>query len=128
MSDVKTHNQPGIAIARLVEDDGSGPTPDVHRGHPIVLDASGRWVYADTGHPTAEAPQRPCGHCRRPNRDDGHDACIGELPPAQVKNACCGHGYEQTAYVQFWDGRRIAGAEALVYVAGRQEGGNHDLR
>ena len=58
----------------------------------------GVWVYSDTGQRVAENPERPCGHCGLPNRPDGHDACLGELPG--VMNACCGHGDQRDAYVQ----------------------------
>lgn len=34
-----------------------------------------------------------------PDRADGHDACLGEIPGAV--NACCGHGYIDVAYIQY---------------------------
>lgn len=40
-----------------------------------------------------------CKHCDFAPNKDGHDACLGELPG--VMNACCGHGDECDAYVQF---------------------------
>lgn len=77
------------------------------RGHPIEYRAD-RWVYCDTGEPTAETWQtRPCGHCGRHNTLEGHDACLGTLPG--VINACCGHGDREAAYIQFEGGARIAG-------------------
>ncbi len=85
------------------------------RGHPIVWDGE-RFRYADTDEPTTTYQERDCGHCKRPNRPDGHDACIGELP--DVMNACCGHGRPDEAYVQFTDGRRIAGDDALDFSKG----------
>lgn len=78
-----------------------------HRGHRIELRGDA-WVYSDTGAPVASDPDRPCGHCRRPNRPDGHDACLGEL--AAVMNACCGHGDPAGAYVQISIGGRLARA------------------
>jgi hypothetical protein len=68
-----------------------------YRGHEIQL-INGTWVYADTGRPVADEPQRPCGHCGRAVTPDGHDGCLGTLPG--VMNACCGHGRPQDAYVQ----------------------------
>ena len=81
------------------------------RGHKIIW-TDGRWVYADTGAPTAEAwLERPCGYCGMPATDAGHDGCIGEVPG--VMNACCGHGVESDAYVQFLDGSTVCGKRAL---------------
>lgn len=77
-----------------------------HRGHPITLTGD-TWVYSDTGEPVPDNPTRRCGHCQRPNRDDGHDACLGVLPG--VRNACCGHGDLPAAYVQTESGA-LAGA------------------
>lgn len=68
-----------------------------HRGH-IMTETPQGWVYADTGRLVSEWPNRPCGHCHLPNRADGHDACLGELPG--VTNACCGHGHAASAYIQ----------------------------
>lgn len=80
------------------------------RGHPIVLDANGRWTYVDDGQPTA-GNRRPCGHCGGADTEGGHDACLGKLPG--VRNACCGHGSIEESYVQLEDGRRLAGKEAI---------------
>lgn len=70
---------------------------DRWRGYPIA-EVCGVWVYTDTGEPVAGEPDRPCGFCKLPNRADGHDACLGEIPDAM--NACCGHGDPRAAYVQ----------------------------
>lgn len=81
---------------------------DSHRGHAIRI-VAGHWRYSDTGSLVSENPTRACGHCRRPNRADGHDACIGHLRGAV--NACCGHGDDDSAYVQFpdvWFGGTLA--------------------
>ena len=88
-------------------------TSSTWRGHDIRY-IDDVWVYADTGGAVQECPDRPCGACKRSNRGDGHDACIGEL--AGVMNACCGHGSERDAYVQFVDGRRVEGLDALSYL------------
>ena len=64
--------------------------------------------------------ERICGACDEviPNQCDldlgpeGHDPCLGTL--FGVMNACCGHGVEREAYVQYWDETRLDGKEALV--------------
>lgn len=63
-----------------------------------------------------------CLHCGLDRTIDGHDGCVGILKG--VKNACCGHGLESEAYVQFNHDNykkepnkiRIAGKEALNYI------------
>jgi hypothetical protein len=77
---------------------------DTHRGHPIEK-RYGTWHYVDTGDLVADHVYRPCGHCKQPNRVDGHDACLGNLPG--VRNACCGHGDRESSYIQFDNGARI---------------------
>lgn len=69
-----------------------------HRGHPIEQVTPDDWVYSDTRELVSANPGRKCGHCNRPNRSDGHDACLGVIPGAT--NACCGHGNDDAAYVQ----------------------------
>jgi hypothetical protein len=85
------------------------------RGHEITHDGT-RWIYADTCQPVSENKERPCGHCGRPNRADGHDACLGELPG--VLNACCGHGVAAEAFVQYEDGRQLQGWKAVEAMKG----------
>lgn len=58
----------------------------------------GRRLQARARQQSRTNPDRKCGHCNLPNRSDGHDACLGELPG--VMNACCGHG-KREPYVQF---------------------------
>jgi hypothetical protein len=82
------------------------------RGHPITC-VDGRWLYADTGEPVADAADRPCGECGRAATVAGHDGCLGTLP--DVANACCGHGRDDEAYVQFADGSEIRGADARLW-------------
>lgn len=53
-----------------------------------------------------------CGHCKRWAGASQDDPCIEGLP-GPVMNACCGHGCESEAYVQFWSRERLAGKEAL---------------
>jgi len=71
-------------------------TANYLRGHKIEM-VDGQWVYSDNRTPTAGNP-RDCGFCGRPNTTDGHDGCLGTLPG--VRNACCGHGEPNMAYVQ----------------------------
>ncbi len=56
---------------------------------------TGKWYYED-GQNTNEL--RACPKCNRLPDENGHDACLGNLPG--VKNACCGHGV-QDGYIQF---------------------------
>ena len=56
------------------------------------------WYYSDNGMLVSDWKDRPCGHCGRVQTEEGHDGCLGTLPG--VKNACCGHGIEEEAYIQ----------------------------
>lgn len=81
------------------------------RGHPITRDGS---VYRyDDGTQVAKDPSRPCGRCGRANTSEDHDACLGTL--RGVRNACCGHGAESAAFVQFETGSSLYGKEALAW-------------
>lgn len=83
------------------------------RGHKIVQ-VDGVWRYADTMEETALTHERrSCGHCGRGRTPTGHDGCLGTLPG--VMNACCGHGERRKAYVQFRDGNRFNGEQALQW-------------
>jgi hypothetical protein len=82
-----------------------------HRGHLMIF--SGAWRWADTGQPVAGHP-RPCGKCKLSDTPEGHDGCLGTLPG--VRNACCGHGYVDEAYVSLDTGIRLGGAEALEWI------------
>ena len=96
-------------------------TANAHlRGHPIYWDSGNEiWRYSDTSEPTVENHKdRLCGHCGEHNTPEGHDACLGTLP--DVMNACCGHGEEWLAYVQFWDGSIVDGAAATRVIRERQ--------
>lgn len=63
-----------------------------------------------------------CQHCQLHKTPENHDGCIGTLKG--VTNACCGHGLDNQAYVQFDhidfknkpNKFRIAGLEALKYI------------
>ena len=84
------------------------------RGHEIEF-SNGEWVYSDTKEPTVTGWQnRPCGHCQQFNTKEGHDACLGTL--IGVMNACCGHGDNKEAYVQFLDGNVVNGKDSLAII------------
>lgn len=72
------------------------------------------WRYDSDGANVADEPDRMCGRCNSPNREDDHDACLGELPG--VMNACCGHGETAEAYVQYPDGSSVRGLIALAAI------------
>lgn len=80
----------------------------------IIERRGNEFVYADTNESTA-GNRRHCGHCGASDTPEGHDGCLGTLPG--VLNACCGHGQEQEAYVQFTDGKHLEGREALLWAA-----------
>ncbi len=87
------------------------PKSDYFRGYP-VFEKDSRWYYKDTGQLVGPNwKDRPCGHCGKPDTDDGHDGCLGELPG--VNNACCGHGKHNEAYIQFKNGVTIRGFETI---------------
>ena len=90
------------------------------RGHEIEF-LNNEWVYCDTKEPTVQNyRERPCRHCGRPQTEEGHDGCLGTLPG--VMNACCGHGQENEAYMQFLDGKSINGKDALTVISNRVRG------
>ena len=71
------------------------------------------WVYSDTGLPVAETHNlRSCGRCNKGRTIEGHDACLGTLKG--IMNACCGHGIEKEASIQFLDGFSIHGKDAVT--------------
>jgi len=90
---------------------------NMYRGHKIY-EFNGAWFYLDNNMSVA-GPARECGHCKKENTKEGHDACVGHLD--SVMNACCGHGKDSSAYVQFSDGKRIAGAKALEFIESVKE-------
>ena len=94
---------------------------DTFRGYDIFFQEDVGFCFSDTGESTVNTwDHRPCGHCGRHNTDDGHDGCLGTLP-GPVINACCGHGNPLDAYIQYADGSRIGGADAItaMYALGR---------
>lgn len=92
------------------------------RGHRIIC-PKGVFLYADTQQPVPENKDRPCGHCGAPNTPEGHDGCLGTIPGAM--NACCGHGIQSDAYIQFWSGGYLQGADAEKYIESLKTGGDH---
>jgi len=85
-----------------------------HRGNVITL-LGDCWRYASDDVPVSDDPHRACGHCGRADTPEGHDACLGTLP--RVRNACCGHGRADEAYIQFEDGSELRGDVALEWAA-----------
>ena len=70
------------------------------------------WRYSDDNSLVKENHQnRPCGECGEYTTKEGHDACLGTLP--NVLNACCGHGDESNAYIQFKNGSYLQGEKAI---------------
>ena len=63
-----------------------------------------------------------CSHCNLKRTKEGYDGCIGILK--NVKNACCGHGEDNMAYIQFdhkdYDKQpnkiRLSGEKAINYI------------
>lgn len=82
---------------------------DHWRGWPIYWDGE-CWRFSDNHTKTVDS-YRPCGACGKIRTPAGHDGCLGTLPG--VSNACCGHGSDREAYVQFDDGSEARGLEAL---------------
>ena len=73
------------------------------------------WVYADDLSLIFDeiAPRGKCLRCGRMPTEDGHDACITNLPG--VINACCGHGVDEP-YVMFKDKTVLRGEEAEKWI------------
>ncbi len=81
------------------------------RGNAIEKKVDGSWVYSDTKEKIV-IKDRPCGRCHEYQTKEGHDHCLGTLKG--LMNACCGHGSDGEAYVQYWDGSRIGGNDAIA--------------
>ena len=81
-----------------------------YRGHCIEL-VKDEWIYSDTKQSVKDFHLvRTCGNCNKFKTGEGHDACLGTL--RGIMNACCGHGSEAEAYIQFLDGFCIQGKDA----------------
>lgn len=69
-----------------------------------------------------------CGHCGLKRTPEGHDGCIGTLEG--VMNACCGHGEDKVAYVQFDhldyekdpNKKHLKGKQAIKYINENKKG------
>lgn len=79
------------------------------------------WHFEATGQKVSDNPDIKCGHCQLEPTPEGHDGCLGTLPG--VMNACCGHGDDSAAYVQFPDGSCVRGIDAAKALLGLQAGG-----
>lgn len=62
-----------------------------------------------------------CRKCGKGRTREDHDGCIGTLNAPNIMNACCGHGNDNAAYVQFWDEPRISGTKAIKYIDNSQD-------
>lgn len=56
-----------------------------------------------------------CAKCKKGPTDDGHDGCLGTLA-GDIMNACCGHGNDRQAYVQFSQLASCSGNAAIVWI------------
>ena len=57
-----------------------------------------------------------CAKCGFLPTEEGHDGCLGTLDENIVMNACCGHGLDRQAYVQYWNGEYVRGEIALEII------------
>lgn len=80
-----------------------------YRGHKIVC-IGGEWYYEENMQSVNSKPNIPCSYCGQESTKEGHDACLGTL--RGLMNACCGHGIDEEAYVQFLDGKSVSGKDA----------------
>lgn len=81
------------------------------RGNRVEL-KNDEFVYSDTKETVKDHwKTKACGYCGLNFTKEGHDGCIGEIP--NVMNACCGHGIENDAYIQFLDKSCIRGKNAV---------------
>tara|TARA_R110000787_G_C13410686_1_gene444168 strand:- start:1289 stop:1558 length:270 start_codon:yes stop_codon:yes gene_type:complete len=61
-----------------------------------------------------------CENCKKPpitsevegKEHEVYDGCIGELQ-GDIMNACCGHGSDEVAYIQYWNGNILRGKSAI---------------
>lgn len=54
-----------------------------------------------------------CGKCGLEPTKEGHDGCLGTLKGDDIMNACCGHGDDSQAYIQYWDKPQVDGCKAV---------------
>lgn len=55
-----------------------------------------------------------CPRCFECPTKEGHDSCLGTL--MRLMNACCGHGDDAGAYVQFLDGSCVRNRDAITII------------
>lgn len=84
-----------------------------YRGNEIEYNGKD-WIFSDTKEIVSKNKNRACGNCGKEKTKEGHDHCLGTLP--NVMNACCGHGSEKEAYVQFAN-KWFGGKEALKIIS-----------
>lgn len=82
-------------------------------GHEVYFDeVNNKIKYLDTDEIRNESTLRPCPKCNKlpiiSNTDTGSciDACFGGMIDG-VQAACCGHGFEENAYVGLLPGWRL---------------------
>lgn len=73
-----------------------------------------------------------CAKCLLGPTQEGHDGCLGELP-WPVMNACCGHGNDRQAYIQYWTdpdaivrGSAAVSAQRAMVAARKPQGGEDE--
>ncbi len=80
-------------------------------GHKIEHNGT-EWIFSDTKESTVKTHEnRACGHCGERKTKDDHDHCIANLKG--VDNACCGHGCDDDAYIQYSGGLILRGSDAV---------------
>ena len=88
---------------------------DIYRGHKIKINRDGHWIFSDTNNLVSlDKNNRSCGHCYKNDTAEGHDGCLGTLKG--LMNACCGHGQDDDAYIQFLDTTTVSGKSALIII------------
>ena len=75
------------------------------KGHKLVWDSKTN-TYSFPGGIEVDVRSVHCRSCGRQETDDGHDACLADLPG--VVNACCGHGTKK-GYIMLEGGTTIRG-------------------
>jgi hypothetical protein len=68
--------------------------------------------YSDDDRPVDRKEPRPCSLCKMQWPSGKPDACLGQLPG--VKDACCGHGVEES-YIEFHNGVRVSNFARIEY-------------
>ena len=86
-------------------------TKSKYHGHDIYHDGY-VWRYSDTDEILINSPNVECKNCNGLPTTEGHDKGLGTL--SGVRNACCGHGDSEKAYIQFLDGFIVKGEDAVT--------------